>query len=121
MDKEDIDSVIIEDPQSDIIGTEENDNADGAIHLKKLTVEIYSLTSASPVPAGSLSGMSAASRLRAIRRDILKAIRSDLTLGGLADNISLDGDSMTMQSSDKMYAWINLTLNINYSVPAWED
>lgn len=118
--KDELNSIIVEDPSSELIGIEENDNCDGEVHVKKLTVELYSVISA-PAVTGELAGMTSAERLRAVRRDILKAFRTDLSLGGLIEGITLGGDSTDMYSSDRMYAGINMTFYVNYKVPAWED
>lgn len=120
LESEELDSIIIEDPECTVVGKEENDNCDGENHIKNLRVELYSVTNATP-GIGQTLGSAAAERLRAVRRDILKALKSETNLSDLVAKVELTGDSMDMYSADRLYAGLNLTLNIHYVVPAWED
>ncbi len=89
---------------------EEDDNA-AAYDYKRLTVNIFVITSGSTAPA----------KLRIYIADVLKAVGSDVTWGGLALNTTLDGDDSEVVHEKKKLGGTQITIYIDYKVVQWED
>ena len=65
--------------------------------------------------AGSASA--AASAVRNLIGDTVKAIGTDVTFGGLAQDTQIDGDVITIDHEDKRIAGATITVRIIYTTP----
>lgn len=107
----DTDSLLYEDPSCARVEPYEYDDNVQSYHYKRLTVHIYIVTSGSTAPAA----------LRVRIADVLKAIGTDVTWGGLALDTELEGDDSEVVHEKKKIGGTRITISIDYKVERWDD